>query len=235
MSEPESQQQTQLVSKAWSGPYHANIPEDTSVSDGCGSSINNTAAFDSYNLNHPITIRVSDSRKTVQFETKIIERSKCGSRSATFPIKQRAKFDLEPHDKITFWVKQEGTEESETGDATEIAIKPKSDVYHLCDDSGNIRCNHTGATKPGTSSNGYLRATLDEVDGDWKCCDVCESMNNSSVPELTYTEFVHFIQTAIGTGPRSGTFNKHELFKIALHLFESEKALQSAIESYKEQ
>jgi len=141
---------------------------------------------------------------------------------------------------------QRDTTEDPTGDGSEgvsntdadtqkIAVKPGRSVYHLCAPDGQIYCTHAGATKPGTTSNGYLRAEVTDVSGDWTCCDVCESFNGPPGSNLTYGELVEFVRQQLGVSRQSNTFNKSELTQIARQFFDSEEDFRERVVAFIEE
>ena len=109
-----------------------------------------------------------------------------------------------------------------------VLIKPGSSVYHLTErENGSIKtyCNHIKATKPGTSDNGHLIATLSEVVGDeFRVCDVCET--SSSAADLTTAEERELLRCAAGLKRRGGrAFNKGELRTITTALVDDGEEL----------
>jgi len=190
----------------YSGPYKSMIPHDKSVKDNCAASLNNTQALKPLTVGDSVEVRVQYDTTTVKYETEVKEPGDY----LTLPVHVREKLGLRPRDDVLFWVKKQ---EPDTGE--KVAIKPKSKVYHYVED-GEIACNKTHATKPGTTDNGFLIATLDEVSDEWRPCETCVGTKGTS--DATYTELVSGIQSYLGTGRDTTSFNKEELTLIANEL-----------------
>jgi len=95
------------------------------------------------------------------------------------------------------------------GQQQRIAVKPQSGVYHLVSKSGHVYCNKLKASKPGTSSNGLLFATLNDVSGEWSLCQDCEMMDGHA--PLTAEQEIELLRRAAGLEPRDGyPLNKDE-------------------------
>jgi len=193
-------------SDSFSGPYGCMIPHDKSVQDNCAASLNNAKALRSLSVGDSVDVRVKHKGETVEYETEVKEPGDY----LTLPVHIREKLGLRPRDTVEFWVKKQQPESGE-----KIAIKPNSKVYHYVE-NGEISCNKTHATKPGTTDNGFLTATLDEVSDEWRPCETCRTTKGTS--DATYTELIKGIQSYLGTERGTTTFNKHELVLIAEEL-----------------
>jgi len=201
----------------WNGPYEANIPHDKSVSDSCGNDLNNTKATKPLSGSDIVEVRIQHNGTAVTYKTDMPD----SCNYIKFPSDQRQKVGVHPHDTVRFWVRR-----SQAGEGTEIAIKPGSDVYHLADD-GQPYCNHTGATKPGTSSNGFLVGTMSDVSDEWHLCKQCAAKDKAG--SYSRTEIITAIRELIGRERDADTFNSTELMDIALMLVDSTEELNQII------
>jgi len=218
-----SQTQQLIPEEGWNGPFKARVNHNRSTRDGCDSSINNHAAFKPYSSKEDIKLKIRHDGTTITFETYINHRNR-GNR-ASFPIKQRERLGVSPEDEITFWVK-----DVEDGDEKQrVAIKPGSDVYHHVSESGEILCNHDGASKPGTSDNGFMVAQLETQNGQWRVCSVCENLNGA--PSITYKNAMAVVRDINGLERDSKTFNTDELMQIAQNTAQTKIDYKMAIES----
>jgi len=123
---------------------------------------------------------------------------------------------------------------SNDDEAQEVAVKPGRSVYHLCGPDGEPLCQHAAATKPGTTSNGFLRAEMTDVSGEWTCCKECESYDGPLGEQLRYDELIGFIKRQVGISEQSGSLKKDHLVEIAREIADSEEALREEVAAFVE-
>jgi len=129
-----SQAQTTIIDEEnWMGPYDCKIAFDKSVSDNCGSGLNNTNAFSGFDHGDRVALKVEYNNRAEVYSNSV---KKTGNSAfSTLPIEKRRSLGVSPGDTVKLFINQ--TEEKDGPDAAVIGGK---DVYHRLKDTGGSYC-----------------------------------------------------------------------------------------------